>query len=383
MRVFYAAGPGDIIYAHKLWKSQTDDPNQVALTYSGQFATWCQNVGADAYIVSCHTKRATLNDGQFRLEHLPKPAWGSGIRFHLAEVFYGWQLYRRAAKFRSDVAVISSGSTHYFTLLLMWMSGIKVVLSLHNTLWPVGHKPGGFVQKTIRRLDSLLFCRAHAIIGISPECIRQVDELTYGKHGRAVVMRPMFRRSGFALEVLPAAKPFRMLYTGRISADKGVFDVIETARRVDANQPGGAFWEIYGDGQDLAELRERAKDLPYVSIKGHAGGDEIRKALARSHAVIVPTSGRFCEGLAKSAVESILAGRPAIVSSTVPAKEVLEGSCVVVDPGDVEGFTKAVLSLASDAAHYEKLQSDCSRHRDAFFDLNNGFTATLQRVAGP
>lgn len=382
MRVFYAAGPGDIIKAHRLWAESKDDPDQVALTYSGQFESWCRAANADAYLISSNEKTSNLQDGRFTLEHLPKRPWGGGIGFHFSELLHGWRLYRRAAAFNSDIAFISSGSTHYFALLLMRISGIKIVPVLHNSLWPSGLKPQGGVDEIMMKLNAAMFRRAVATIGISPECLRQVEELTGGRYGRAIEMRPMFRREGFAsMAPPPKTPPFLILYTGRITADKGVFDLVETARRVETAIPGMVRWEIFGDGPDIDELRRRA--LPSMSIKGHCGGDDIRSALGRSHAVIVPTTASFSEGLAKSAVEAILAGRPAIISSVTPAKDVLDDCCVVVAPGDIDGYVAAVLSFVQNTEIYESLRQNCLKHQDQFYDDSNGFAAAIDRALTP
>ena len=65
----------------------------------------------------------------------------SGIAYHLAEIPYGLRLVAAAFRFRANVAVIDSGSSHYFVLGLLRLTGIKIVTVLHNTLWPAGFLP--------------------------------------------------------------------------------------------------------------------------------------------------------------------------------------------------------------------------------------------------
>ena len=182
-RVFYAAGPGNVIQAHKHWMKGEQDPGQVSITYSSQFEEFCRDIGAEAYIVSYNDKKEILRDGPFTLEHRPKPRPGAtGIRYHLAEALYGLGLLATAMRFRANAAVLASGSSHYFVTSLFRLVGIRVVTVLHTTLWPSGFPPTRLVPRLISRLDSLFFRWAStATIGVSPECIRQVEQLTARK----------------------------------------------------------------------------------------------------------------------------------------------------------------------------------------------------------
>ena len=47
-RIFYAAGPGNIIATHRFWKENKRNPTQVSLTYSGQVQDFCREIGAVA-----------------------------------------------------------------------------------------------------------------------------------------------------------------------------------------------------------------------------------------------------------------------------------------------------------------------------------------------
>ena len=101
--------------------------------------------------------------------------------FHLREVFYGLGLLATAVRFRANLAVIDSGTTHYFVTTLFRLAGIRVVPVLHNSIWPNGFPPTRSIPRLICWLDSLFYRHvAMAVIGVSPECTRQVEQLTPG-----------------------------------------------------------------------------------------------------------------------------------------------------------------------------------------------------------
>ena len=183
-RVFYAAGPGNIIQAHKFWASGEHYPNEVSVTFSSQFEECCTDLGVEAYIVSSFREKAIYRDGAFTLEHRPKPMPDAkGLRYHVAESLYGIGLFLTAVRIRADAAILDSGSSHYFIFSLFRLAGIATIVVLHNTLWPTGFPLLSRVSRMIAKLNSHFFrWISIATIGVSPECIRQVHLLTKGRH---------------------------------------------------------------------------------------------------------------------------------------------------------------------------------------------------------
>src|SRR4051794_15366306 len=79
-RIFFAAGPGNVIQAHRYWRRGVADPGQMSSTFSGEFEAFCQQRGLDAYLIAAWAPRDRIVDGQFTIEHRPK-ASASGIGY--------------------------------------------------------------------------------------------------------------------------------------------------------------------------------------------------------------------------------------------------------------------------------------------------------------
>ena len=73
LRLFYAAGPGNIIGTYRHWKNGQDDPSQVVLTYSGQFYDVCRELDARAYVIATCPIPGHIVDGNFRIRQLTQP----------------------------------------------------------------------------------------------------------------------------------------------------------------------------------------------------------------------------------------------------------------------------------------------------------------------
>jgi glycogen synthase len=390
-RVFYAGGPGDIIAAHAFWKRNEHFPDVTSVTLSSQFEQFCEEIGAESYIVASHSHRKILKDGAFVIEHRPKPIQqGRGVWYHVSEILYGLGLLATALRFRADVAVIDSGTTHYFITTLFWMLGIRVIPTLHNTLWPSGFPPTRPIPRAILALNGLFFRHvATAVIGASPECIRQVEQLTHGRPPPLYQFRYQYLRQTFADVPSPPSfdqRPIQITFVGRVIRDKGIFDVLELARRVEARAPGQVRWEICGSGPDLEQLRDCHRELglqSIVTIRGWTPPSAMAEVYSRSLASIVPTRSSFIEGLAMTAVEAILTGRPVITNPVVPALEVLRPACVTAQTDDVDSYADGVLKLITDREYYDRLRSACPVLAEQFYDRRQGMSVVLKRIIEP
>ena len=258
---------------------------------------------------------------------------------------------------------------------------------MHNTLWPAGYPPASLISRSLLFLDSLFFrWVATATLAVSPECVRQVRKITRGKHGPIYTFTIQFVRQSFEPRTEPPPldkPPFRLLYSGRIIRNKGVFDLLDIMQRVDAKAPGRTRLDICGTGPDLESLKiqcARRGLENIISIRGWTSPMDLRSSLAASHASIVPTRSDFAEGMAMTAIEAILSGRPVITSPVVPALEVLQPACLAAKTNDVDSYVDAVIELIVKPALYENLSRSCEALQADFYDRSQSSGAVLMRA---
>ena len=242
----------------------------MTITYSSQFEQFCQDIGAEAYIVGYNSERAILRDGRSQWSSDPSHYRSRGAMFHLREVFYGLGLLATAVRFRANLAVIDSGTTHYFVTTLFRLMGIRVVPVLYNSIWPNGFPPTRSIPRLICWLDSLFYRHvAMAVIGVSPECTRQVEQITPGRYPPLYQVRAQFMPEYFAQIPPPPPydqRPFQIMFLGRMIRCKGIFDILEMAQKVEAREPGRVRWEICGSGHDLDEFNASHHEMGLESI---------------------------------------------------------------------------------------------------------------------
>jgi len=388
-RVFYSSGPGNIIHSYHNWKLKKHDPTEVSITFSSQILDFCKDTQAEAYLVSTHAQKKMISDGAYILEHRPKPA-STGARFHIAEVIYGLGLLRTALQFRAQVAIMDSGSTHYFVLTLFRLFGIRVISVLHNTLWPTGFPPRRPIPRFVLWLDRFFWRYIPtAAIAVSPECERQVNQVRGNGRYPIFQVRAQFESEYFARISPPPShekRPFQVMFIGRINRVKGVFDILQIAREIEDRHPGLVRWEICGRGPDLEELKQMHRDTvldEVVNLRGWTSLEDLVDIYSNSHASIVPTRSSFTEGLAMTAAEAILAGRPLVTNPVVPALEIFRSACAEARTNDPESHRDAVLKFATEGDYYRAACAACGTYQAQFYDRNLGLTAVLKRALAP
>ncbi|MFO1091063.1 MAG: glycosyltransferase family 4 protein [Hyphomicrobiales bacterium] len=387
-KIFYAGGPGNVIRAHKHWRSGDHDPTEVSITFSSQVEQFAADIGAELYIVCHHKQAETLVDGNVIIEDLPKP-WpnSSGVFFHIRELVYTIQLLIRAVKFRSDLAIIDSGTTHYFLQSVFALFGIRVVPVLHNALWANGFPPSTTASKVIAFLDRYFWKYVPEVtLCVSPVCERQVRSVAGDTARPLVQIRAQFNTEYFDAIPPPPPhhqRPFTIIFVGRVVESKGVFDIVKIASILEKTVPGEVKWIICGTGADLETLRSTvtSSNLDHVvTVRGWTSPKDLQQVYPESHCLIVPTRSSFAEGLAMTAVEAALAGRPVITNPVVPALEVLRDCSIECKPDDPESYANNILKLIVDPGWYRRMQSAARSSARPFLDRSLGLTEVLKRL---
>jgi glycosyltransferase involved in cell wall biosynthesis len=96
--------------------------------------------------------------------------------------------------------------------------------------------------------------------------------------------------------------------------------------------------------------------------------------------MVVPTTSQFPEGLAMTAAEAVLAGRPVVISSVVPAGELLGPAAIYVEADRVQGFVEALRQLAEDPEYYGQCQRATHNAQEQFYSGSAGLGAVLGRA---
>ena len=385
MRVLSAIGPGDVVAAYRDWQGNVRTLSETSITFSSQEFEFFKRHGIAFWAISSARNAALLIDGENRIENRPRATTRpvSGLAFHAVQLLYALSLWISALRFRATHAVVDSGTTHWFALVLFKLAGIEVHPNFHNVYWPVGYEPQGAIKRAVLRLDSLTFKHcARRVLGVSPECGRQVNVLSGGVT-QFFDYRAQFAGSDFAVLPRPVlSTPMRVVFAGRVEENKGVFDILTICELLAARQPGCFVFDICGTGGASAELAAQIASRGLagtVTLHGKLIRPDLLKVYGLSHLVIVPTRSTFCEGLPMVCAEAVIAGRPVLTSRLSNALDALRGALVEAREDDPADYADKIESLAADPARYAELGRCTALVSSQFMNPEFGLTTALER----
>ena len=155
---------------------------------------------------------------------------------------------------------------------------------------------------------------------------------------------------------LPQRKAKRLVYVGRLSAEKGV-PILFTSL-ADLKSRGYDFHlTLLGDGQDRGYLEKQVTEKglqDHIEFGGFVDQDTIKKTLNESDIFILPS---FAEGIPVALMEAMAMGIPVIATYVGGVTElVMDGvTGQVVSPSDGEGLAKAIAKYIDDDAFCQSI----------------------------
>ena len=357
-----------------------------SLTFSELLFDYCRATASPILAISSYPRADSIQDGTIFAENQRKSrrdTESSGLGFHLLQLRWAAYLAYRAWRFRADVAFIDSGTTHYFALTLFRLIGIPVVVNLHNVLWPAGFPPTSLSGRTVRKLNALFFRRiAAGGIGVSPECERQV--LSEARNAIPFFQyRCLFDRNGFRKAPRYQGGPFHVMFAGRVEVAKGVFDLVKMSSILASSCTVRVIFHVCGDGSALEPLRElvRQKDLEEaIVLHGHLEREKLLELYSSCHAVIVPTTSAFPEGMPQVCAEATIAGLPIVASKVTNALDLVGPAIAEAETDNATSYAEQICRLATEPSFYEALRSATDGVSEQFFDRTLGYPNAVDRM---
>ena len=155
---------------------------------------------------------------------------------------------------------------------------------------------------------------------------------------------------------IPAQRPVRGLFVGRMTREKGALDCLNAVLPV-MKSPAGRMVEFrfIGDGPLAAEIRTRANAAGLgrrLTFPGHVSRERLRIELGQADFLVLPSHG---ESFGLAVAEALCVGLPVVTTrGTACADFVGRDDGIVVPPGDASALADAVRDLARTADAYDR-----------------------------
>ena len=240
--------------------------------------------------------------------------------------------------------------------------------------------------------SNIVFAKlARRIVSLADEVLvcskRQKNILSKALPGKRITVFPCPVDTGSFPAKKASCEGFSVLFMGRFMASKGVYDIIEAARRVAAKDVGIRF-VLAGDGPEHLKARKLADEYglsEWVSFPGHVTGGEKLGLFSHAGVFVLPTS--HPEGLPVALLEAMAAGLPVITTRMGGIPDVIDDGVngILIEPGDVNALSEGILRLAGDCGLRDRMGEE-NRRRAAEYEtvvVAGKLCGLYEKVAGP
>lgn len=387
LKIAYLSGPTNAFDILAALRSGAE-PNYFGTNYMREFLIFADELEAEALIATWHdAPRSVRRSGRYTFLNLP-PAQAAGLSYHLQllrqQLIFLWHFL----KFRPDVLLLTGNQELWWVMWPLKLMGTRFVASFHGVIWPKFRKLK-LHQRLLLFLNKWLALRKLDAAVLTSEDIRLQLERSTGsayRHVRVFPHLPSYddrQFDGIAPVDSLARSPFRLMFMGRIEENKGVFDLVEMADRLEREFPGAYQFEVCGSGSASSRLEAeiQARGIERViSCNGYCDPSRIREIISRSHAVVVPTRKDFDAGFEMTCSEAILSGRPLITSAVCPALYYLKEASIEVEPENVPQYCEAIRRLKEDEELYAAKCQQCGPLRFQFLDSSKSWLTAMRHA---
>lgn len=374
LRLSYIAGPGDVVSTYQYWLEGKPDPRVPSVTYSSQIYELTKQLGASLQVVtSFPPPKQTTPDVRFT--RVTRPAWKTRLQYFQSQARYMQETVKQVSSFDPHVVIVGLDfPTNGWAPL---KQGRKLILTAHNTFWPMGKEPTGLKSRLKLKLLEYRSATLDGAVCTSKECARQISTVTGGRIDGRVEHPQIVDRH----EVQDRKRMRKLLYLGRIERSKGIFMLLDAFVDLKRQFPDLDLTFVGSGGCDAslskAITSAGVSDLRFVGRLGSAG---VHQKIADSDLVVCPTTSAFPEGLAVVGLEAAAHGIPTLQSSIVPAVDLLGDACKTFKVDSTADLKQALTELINDDDAYSRLAKNLAQVRPRLYDEKLSWGSQLVRV---
>lgn len=371
LRLGFIPGPGDVVGSYRFWREGKFDPRVPVIAYSTMFYELADRLGAEAQVITPHPPPGDADAG-ITFVQIQRPDWSGRISYRRSQQTYADQSSAAIEAFDPHVLVVSTDFPPQSWPRIA--RGRRLILSAHNAFWLMGRPPSSPLAR-LRRLRLARDARVlDGAVCTSHECMRQVRTITKGRIEGLVECPQILAR----YDTTPKPRARRLLYLGRIEENKGIFLLLDAFAALAARYPDLSLI-FAGDGTAEEALRGRiaALGMPQVDYLGRLPADEVHSAIAAADLVVCPTLTTFNEGLALVGFEAAAHGVPTVLSSIVPARDLLGAGCAVFEADSLPALCRTLEDLIENDGAYARLTAALGPVREKIYDRAGSWGSQL------
>ncbi|TWI31036.1 glycosyl transferase family 1 [Paracoccus sulfuroxidans] len=382
VRVLIDAGGRDSAKVFERWSRRQTDRSAICLPDLWHFLDACQAHSVQAVVTTSDPRAAPMTRARgMTLIHRPASTPSRPGR-HEDQFDLAHRKIADARRFSCDLVILNDEANPALYEALD-AEGIGIAQILRR-------RPGfGGGQNRLSERLALYAARGFyasrmvALLSASDVISEDIDQLAGGTTRPIIEFLPHYQASLFMglPPVALGASVLNICFTGPITAEMGVFDMIAAATLLRSGLK--MRFHICGEGAalDAMKLQLAAAGIAgHFRFHGRVTRARLRRVLGTCQVTLVPTRSESGEGFGRSVVESVLAGRPVVASLASPAVSYAPRAVRVVEPGDVQGYVDHLAYLYYDRQELGRMAEACGPASAPFLNPANSLTSAFGRL---
>jgi glycosyltransferase involved in cell wall biosynthesis len=192
-----------------------------------------------------------------------------------------------------------------------------------------------YVRKSLHMADKVVL--------LSRKLIPLIEEIKPDMAFEKIAIIPLGVDRKFFISQKPHKdeKPFTILYSGRLTKEKGVHILLDALLEI----PDGIL-RIAGKGSFEEELKNKTKAMKLeerVKFLGFLGKEDLKEEYQKAHILAVPSQG--IEGIPQVCLEAMANYLPVMATDTGGISEVFTDAALIVPKGKPEEIINALVKL--------------------------------------
>lgn len=181
------------------------------------------------------------------------------------------------------------------------------------------------------------------------------------------------------IKITKQSGALKLVYIARIHPSKNLLGAIKYLRNLD----GEIRYDIYGSIEDKEywklcenEMKKLSSNIK-VKYMGYIEHDKVAETVLKYHVFYMPTTG---ENYGHSIVESLLTGRPVIISDTTPWNDISDHNCgYAIEFGNEQKFKNAITKfILMDQQNYIMCCNNAKEYINEKLNINNIINAYIE-----
>jgi len=162
-------------------------------------------------------------------------------------------------------------------------------------------------------------------------------------------------------------RPLRLLFLARLNEDKGIYDLPAIDQSLDQHGVN-VQWTVIGNGPEKLSFEKIIEHNGRFKLFTNLSDAEVSAFVPHHDIFILPSR---LDGVPLAMLETMSAGLVPIIYRFNPGiKMIFPEEAIIVEPGDIEGMTKAIARFNENRVQLEEFSKVCGESVKSKFNLN-------------